>query len=94
MVGFESAIDEKELSALAGVKNAQSLGGKRYRLSYDKSPVASDVFQLSVAKGWRLNELNQQTESLEQIFMNLIHNESVASKNTEEVVKEKVAENG
>ncbi len=95
MVGFESAIDAKELSALAGVKNVQALGEERYRLSYEKSPVASDVFQLSVAKGWKLHELNQQTESLEQIFMNLIHNESVASENTaKEVTKEQVVENG
>jgi len=93
LVGFESAINEKELSALAGVKNVQSLGKGRYRLSYEKSPIASDVFQLSVAKGWKLNELNQQTESLEQIFMNLIHNETVVSEDTDEkVVKEQVEE--
>jgi len=105
LVGFESTIDEKELSALAGVKNVNSLGGGRYQLNYDsknheKLPVASDVFQLSVAKGWKLNELNQQTESLEQIFMNLIHNETIIGKNTasenvaEKVVKKEVVENG
>ncbi len=95
LVGFESVIDENALSTLSGVKSVQPLGEARYQLSYEESPIASDVFQLSVAKGWKLNELNQQTESLEQIFMNLIHSETVVSESTvEEAVKDEVAENG
>jgi len=77
MVGFDSAIDEAELSKLAGVNKVEALGDQRYRLVYKNSPSASDVFQLAVTKGWKLNELSEKAESLEQIFMNLIHNEDV-----------------
>ena len=77
MVGFDSAIDEAELSKLAGVNKVEALGDQRYRLVYKNSPSASDVFQLALKKGWALNELSEKTESLEQIFMNLIHHEGV-----------------
>ncbi len=88
MVGFESALDKAGLSVLKkikGVKSVESLENNRYKLTYQKSPVASDVFQLSVDKGWKLKELNQQSESLEQIFMNLIHNENLSEKSLEAV---------
>jgi len=37
---------------------------------------SSDIFQLAIDKGWKLNELTPQTETLEQIFMNLVHGET------------------
>jgi len=80
-VGFESGIDgaddvdKSELEKLVGVTNVEVLSNNRYQLSYKNSPIAADVYQLSVKRGWQLNELNQQSESLEQIFMNLIHSE-------------------
>ncbi len=80
LVGFDSAVDATELAKLAGVFNVQPLDNQRYQLSYEKFPVASDVFQLSIEKGWKLNELKQQSESLEQIFMDLIHNEENGEK--------------
>ena len=93
IVGFDSAIDEGELLKLAGVKDIKALGDQRFQLSYQKIPVASDVFQLSVDKGWKLNELKSQSESLEQIFMNLIHNENTHNKTKDvEVAETMVAE--
>jgi len=94
IAGFDSAIDEGELLKLAGVKDIKALGDQRFQLSYQKTPVASDVFQLSIDKGWKLNELKSQSESLEQIFMDLIHNENTHNKTKDvEVVETTVAEN-
>jgi ABC-2 type transport system ATP-binding protein len=75
IVGFDSAIDAAELSKLAGVIKVDNLGKNRYQLTFQDTPVASAVSQLSADKSWKLNELSPQNESLEQIFMNLIHNE-------------------
>jgi len=95
LVGFESAIDEVELSKLAGVSKVEALGDQRYQLSYEGSPTASAVFQLSVDKGWKLKELNQQSESLEQIFMNLIHSENIVEQEAkpEKVLEKEATEN-
>lgn len=81
IVGFDVAINEGELLNLAGVKDIKALGDQRYQLSYQEAPLASDVFQLSVDKGWKLNELKSQSESLEQIFMDLIHSENTVAEN-------------
>ena len=75
MVGFDTTIDETELSKLAGVIKVDKVANNRYELTFSDTLTASAVSQLSADKGWKLNELNPQNESLEQIFMNLIHNE-------------------
>ncbi len=80
MVGFDNAIDETELSKLVGVINVDKVANNRYQLSFEDTPTASAVSQLSADKGWKLNELSPQNESLEQIFMNLIHNENLSEK--------------
>jgi len=83
MVGFDSAINEAELSKLAGVIKVDNLGENRYQLSFKDTLEASSVSQLSTDKGWKLNELSQKNESLEQIFMNLIHNENLSERSLE-----------
>jgi ABC-2 type transport system ATP-binding protein len=75
VVGFDAAIDQAALSTLAGLLKIENLGQHRYKLSFKETPTASALSQLSADKGWKLNELSPQNESLEQIFMNLIHNE-------------------
>ena len=75
MVGFDEGVDEAALSNLAGVINVNKLTNNRYQLTFKDTPTASTISQLSADKGWKLNELTLQNESLEQIFMNLIHNE-------------------
>ena len=75
-VGFDTVIDEAELAKLAGVVKVDALDDQRYQLTYKEQPIASDVYKLSVDKSWKLNELKEQVESLEQIFMNLIHSEN------------------
>ncbi len=77
MVGFDAAIDETDLSKLVGVIKVDKVTSNRYKLTFDGTPTASAVSQLSADKGWKLNELNPQNESLEQIFMNLIHSENL-----------------
>ncbi len=83
VVGFDTMIDAAELEKLAGVVKVDALDAQRYQLTYKEQPVASDVYQLSVNKSWNLNELNEKTESLEQIFMNLIHSENLSDGSAE-----------
>ena len=75
IAGFDVTINEAKLSKLDGVKNVESLGENRYLINFNNISKASDISKLSADEGWRLNELSHQHESLEQIFMNLIHNE-------------------
>jgi len=77
IVGFDTAINEAELTKLAGVVKVDILDNQRYQLTYKERPIASDVYQLSVNNNWTLNELNEKVESLEQIFMDLIHSETM-----------------
>ena len=80
IVGFDTAIDEAELSKLTGVMTVAKLANNRYKLTFNNVSSASTVSQLSAEKGWKLNELCPQNESLEKIFMNLIHNENLPEK--------------
>jgi ABC-2 type transport system ATP-binding protein len=43
-------------------------------------PDTSEIYQLAVAKNWKLNELSKHKETLEQIFMDLIHGETAQEK--------------
>ena len=88
MVGFDAVIDKAELSSLAGVIKVDELTKNRYQLTFKETPIASSVSQLSADKGWKLNELTPQNESLEQIFMNLIHNENLPEEIEEGITDE------
>jgi ABC-2 type transport system ATP-binding protein len=77
IVGFDTAINEAKLAKLAGVIKVDVLDNQRYQITYKERPIASDVYQLSVDNNWTLNELNEKVESLEQIFMDLIHSETM-----------------
>jgi hypothetical protein len=48
----------------------------RYRLHYQKNNEPANIFKLAVKHGWELLELSPQSETLEQIFMDLVHSES------------------
>jgi len=80
VVSFADDVDVSLLTQLKGVDQVEKINAQsnqsRYRLYYQKQHNAADVFQLAVKQGWGLLELSPQTETLEQIFMNLVHSES------------------
>jgi len=80
-VGFDQGGNVQELSMLAGVESVEILSEEknRFRLFYKDTPNGSDVFKLAIDRGWKLNEINPEVETLEQIFMNLIHSDVLGS---------------
>jgi len=80
IVSFTDDVDVNLLNQLAGVEQVEALTShanqSRYRLSYQGSNDSADIFQLAVKQGWTLLELSPQSETLEQIFMNLVYSES------------------
>ncbi len=87
-VRFSKGGNVDELSVLTGLKKVEQVTDTFF-LHYQNTPKTADVFKLAVAKGWELSELSCKTESLEQIFMTLIHGEelSISDKKTESLPK-------
>ena len=87
-VGFEEGGDKQSLEKLVGVENVEAFevdnNKTRFLLRYAQSsssdPDTSKIYQLAVAKNWKLNELSIHKETLEQIFMDLIHGEVAQKK--------------
>lgn len=82
LVSFSKGGDREILETLANINNVEVLpspnnDNKRFRLSFKNQHDGSDVFQLAVKNGWVINELSPQSETLEQIFMKLIHSDSI-----------------
>ena len=80
LVSFTQGGDKETLETLACVDTVETLSSNnkdtRFRLSYKNQHDGSDIFQLAVKNGWVINELCPQSETLEQIFMKLIHSDS------------------
>lgn len=88
VVGFSQAIAKEKLDNLAGVSTVEALENNKFLLKgvalkeSDHSAEqinAADIYKLSVKNNWALTELTPKTETLEQIFMNLVHTDSEAS---------------
>jgi len=80
VVAFDKAVDVSLLEGLEGVAKVTDMGEARYHLSADEASTAIDpirVSQLAMEQGWLIKELTPQNNTLEQIFMNLIHSDAV-----------------
>lgn len=86
-VGFDEGGDKQSLEKLAAVKSVEIIDADnnktKFLLRYAENmsnsstePNSSDIYQLAVEKNWKLNELSIHKETLEQIFMDLIHGEA------------------
>ena len=61
-----------ELKAIPGIFDAEALEGSYYRLYFqERSDIAERVVEVSVAKGWRLNEINVERSSMNTVFAEL-----------------------
>ena len=61
-----------ELKAIPGISDAEALEGSYYRLYFqERSDIAERVVEVSVTKGWRLNEINVERSSMNTVFAEL-----------------------
>ena len=72
MVNLVAMPPVEELQSLPGVLRVEELGGMKYRLQFsDAQEVMERVVETSVARGWRLTEINLERSSLDTIFAEL-----------------------
>ncbi len=72
MVNLVAMPPVEELQSLPGVLRVEELGGMKYRLQFsDAQEVMERVVETSVARGWRLTEINLERSSLDAIFAEL-----------------------
>ena len=58
----------EELRLIPGITGVEELGGSRYRLRFNDTPeIAERIVETSVAKGWRLNEINLEKSSMAEL---------------------------
>ena len=61
-----------ELKNIPGICGAEELGGHRFRLQFiDAQDITERVVETSMARGWRLTEINIERSSLNAIFAEL-----------------------
>lgn len=95
IVGFENKLDASDLEALKSVENLSRLNAltdRRFELVFDHLPNTRSVYKMAVEKNWLLNELSPQEETLEQIFMKLIHTDTASSLTSTQAQKESQVE--
>ena len=61
-----------ELKNIPGICGAEELGGHRFRLQFvDAQDITERVVETSMARGWRLTEINIERSSLDAVFAEL-----------------------
>jgi len=80
LVSFSQGGKKETLETLADIDSVEVLpaqnNNSRFRINYKNVHDGTDIFQLAVKNGWVINELSPQSETLEQIFMKLIHSDA------------------
>ncbi len=76
-VAFEQAATDMQtaLKNLDGVSHVEDMGKSRFKVAFKDQLKPALITRLANEKNWQLIELTPQSETLEQIFMNLIHGE-------------------
>ena len=81
LVVFENEVDKTLLDNLDGIETVMPIGARRYQLSISPSVNEfnpANIYKLAVEQGWVIKELTPQKNTLEQIFMGLIHSDAIA----------------
>ncbi len=74
VVSLIEAPSTEELASIEGVLKVEKLGGIRYRLTFDDAQDLTErIVETSVARRWRLTEINIEKSSLDAIFAELSH---------------------
>jgi ABC-2 type transport system ATP-binding protein len=77
VVGFEQTGDDvfAALKNISEISSVEKLPDGRYKIEFRQQLNPSVITRLANQQGWQLTELTPYTETLEQIFMDLIHGE-------------------
>lgn len=79
-VAFHQPPASSALQDLAGVESCEALGDGQFRIHYkEATSPAEQLVARSVAQNWRLFELRPEQASLEDVFMELTHQEVTES---------------
>lgn len=82
-VAFEQPpADPAAIAALPGVTSIQDLGDGRLRVCHGPgAEPAAALAQLAVERGWGLTELSPERRTLEQVFVELVHQDGNRTEN-------------
>ncbi len=76
-VAFRSAPSVNTLANLAGITNVEMLTSQQFRLHFSPEQDPTDTLvQTAVTENWQLMQLSPEQDSLEQLFTQLVSNES------------------
>jgi len=76
LIGFEHDVDPKKLLTLEGVTNVDDVGFARYKVHFQGQPhIADTLCKLAFTENWKITEITPETNSLETIFLDLVHQE-------------------
>jgi len=75
-IAVRSSIGKDELTALTGVDHVEALADGRYRVFLLPETSADLLVEASVQQGWGLYELIPEQQSLEDLFIELTHDEA------------------
>ena len=77
LLSLKSPPSLEQLQQISGVLSVEVLNSTQFKLHYqpDNNPT-EDLLKLAVAEHWQLTELTPQHHSLEDVFMNIIQQES------------------
>jgi len=77
LLTLNSPPDIAQLQQLTGVITVESLNSTRFKLHYqpDSNPT-QELLNRAVTENWQLTELSPEQHSLEDVFMNIIQQES------------------
>ena len=78
IVAFKDKINTSLLEKIEGVKAVKELASNRFQLQYSNHPDPSMIFNLAVKQNWQLTELTPEANTLEHIFLNLMHSDEAA----------------
>ncbi|MCR9011900.1 ABC transporter ATP-binding protein [Gabonibacter chumensis] len=72
LINMAAAPPVDELRAIQGVLAVEELGGTKFRVQFgDAQDVCERIVETSVARGWRLTEINIEKSSLDAVFAEL-----------------------
>ena len=74
-IGLRQSPGLEQLIALAGVDHAEKLGNNRFRIFFSPESNPDALVATSVEQDWGLYELVPEQQSLEDLFIELTHNE-------------------
>lgn len=80
LVGMKNAPSTEELLKIAGVTEAEILSSGLVRVRFaDNSAPAEAIVQAAVQNGWGLHQIGPDQTSLEDVFVQLTHQDSLAT---------------